>query len=209
VVEVRPLACVPQSDAAEIAALRAGDGFQHPGGAVFQLRLAGLDPGARCLATSAQSRLRRLSFIGLVTSHTGKLRALCPGRRPLIASEEPSPQCGLPIRLNRALPRLAGSGHALPKRSNSPLRTPPINACHSSGVNRRTEPSGFLLSRTPISPPLRFATSTQLPFEKLRELLNQCASEPGLTSRPPGLRLSMFLPRCVSFSMAFVTDYIE
>jgi hypothetical protein len=63
------------------------------------------------------------------------------------------------------------------KRSNSPLRTPPRNACHSSDVNRRTAPSDSLLLRTPISPPGRLATSTQLPLAKLRELLTQLKPE--------------------------------
>jgi|ERR1700691_5403488 len=57
--------------------------------------------------------------------------------------------------------------------SNSPFRTPPRNACHSSGVKRRTAPSESLLLRTPISRSGRLATSTQLPLEKLRELLTQ------------------------------------
>src|SRR5271166_30046 len=64
-------------------------------------------------------------------------------------------------------------GHFLPKLSNSPFRTPPRNACHSSGVNRRTAPLESLLFRTPISPSGRLATSTQLPLEKLSELLTQ------------------------------------
>jgi len=68
---------------------------------------------------------------------------------------------------------LCSCGHFLPKRSNSPFRTPPRNACHSSGVNRRTAPSASLLLRTPISSSGRLATSTQLPFEKLSELLTQ------------------------------------
>ncbi len=63
--------------------------------------------------------------------------------------------------------------HFLPKLSNSPFRTPPRKACHSSDVNRRTGPSESRLLRTPISPPGRLATSTQLPLEKLRELLTQ------------------------------------
>jgi hypothetical protein len=63
--------------------------------------------------------------------------------------------------------------HFLPKRSNSPFRAPPRKACHSSGVNLRTEPSGSRLLRTPISPSGRLATSTQLPLEKLSELLTQ------------------------------------
>jgi len=45
-----------------------------------------------------------------------------------------------------------------------------MNACHSSGVNRRTAPSASLLFLTPTSPPARLATSTQLPFAKLSEL---------------------------------------
>src|ERR1700722_13191904 len=57
-----------------------------------------------------------------------------------------------------------------PKRSNSPFRTPPRNACHSSGVKRSTAPSASRLFRTPISLPVRLATSTQLPLAKLSEL---------------------------------------
>src|SRR3954447_25459690 len=68
-------------------------------------------------------------------------------------------------------------GRYMQKRSNSPLRTPPRNACHSSDVNRRTAPSDSLLLRTPISPPGRLATSTQLPLAKLRELLIQLKPE--------------------------------
>jgi hypothetical protein len=61
----------------------------------------------------------------------------------------------------------------LPKLSNSPLRAPPRKACHSSGVNRRTGPSGCLLLRTATPPSAMLATSTQLPLEKLSELLTQ------------------------------------
>ena len=68
-------------------------------------------------------------------------------------------------------------GPYMQKRSNSPLRTPPRNACHSSDVNRRTAPSDSLLLRTPISPSGRLATSTQLPLAKLRELLTQLKPE--------------------------------
>ena len=55
-------------------------------------------------------------------------------------------------------------GRYLQKPSNSPFRTPPRKACHSSDVNFRTGPPEFLLLRTPISPPGRLATSTQLPL---------------------------------------------
>jgi hypothetical protein len=55
-------------------------------------------------------------------------------------------------------------GRYLPKLSNSPFLTPPRKACHSSDVNLRTGPAEFLLFRTPISPPGRLATSTQLPL---------------------------------------------
>jgi Arginase family len=61
-------------------------------------------------------------------------------------------------------------GHSLrqrrypPKPSNSPFRTPPRKARHSSDVNLRTGPDEYLLLRTPISPPGRLATSTQLPL---------------------------------------------
>src|SRR5450755_860009 len=82
-----------------------------------------------------------------------------------------------------------------PKLSNSPFRTPPRNACHLSDVNRRTGPLESLLSRTPISPAGRLATSTQLLLEKLRELLIQYESEPGLPGRPPRVSLPMSLPR--------------
>jgi hypothetical protein len=51
-----------------------------------------------------------------------------------------------------------------PKPSNSPFRTPPRKARHSSDVNLRTGPDEYLLLRTPISPPGRLATSTQLPL---------------------------------------------
>src|SRR5712691_11630773 len=82
------------------------------------------------------------------------------------------------------------------KRSNSPFRAPPRNASHSLGVNRRTGPCGSLLSRTPMPPPGRLATSTQLLFEKLRELLTQGRSEADdLSGRwSPSVRLSTSLP---------------
>jgi hypothetical protein len=80
-------------------------------------------------------------------------------------------------------------GHCLQKRSNSPFRTPPRNACHSSGVNRRTGPAESLLLRTPISPWGRLATSTQLPFEKLRELFTQQGPDSGLPGGFPNTGL--------------------
>lgn len=55
---------------------------------------------------------------------------------------------------------------------------PPRKACHSSGVKRRTGPWGSLLLRRPTPPSGRLATSTQLPLEKLRELLIQQRPEP-------------------------------
>jgi hypothetical protein len=57
---------------------------------------------------------------------------------------------------------------------------------------------GSLLSRTPISPSDRLATSTQLLLEKLRELLIQHESEPGPPGRPPSVSLLTSLPRCLS-----------
>jgi hypothetical protein len=82
-----------------------------------------------------------------------------------------------PGRLPRGHPagaRASRPGRHFPQKlSNSPFRTPPRKACHSSDVNRRTGPSESLLLRTPISWPGRLATSTQLPLEKLRELLTQ------------------------------------
>src|SRR5437588_9570556 len=82
------------------------------------------------------------------------------------------------------------------KRSNSPFRAPPRNASHSPGVNRRTGPCGSLLSRTPMPPLGRPATSTLLLFEKLRELLTQDRSAADdLSGRwSPSVRLSTSLP---------------
>lgn len=58
-------------------------------------------------------------------------------------------------------------------RSNSPLRTPPINASHSAMVKFRVPFPGCLLSRTRMISPARPATSTQLPVWMLRELFIQ------------------------------------
>src|SRR6266852_6394638 len=113
-------------------------------------------------------------------------------RTPLSAWEGPSPELWSTASLTRKLRHFfARGGHTLAKLSNSPFRTPPRNACHSSEVNRRTGPSESLLSRTPISPAGRLATSTQLLLEKLRELLIQYGAEPGLPGRPPGVSLPM------------------
>src|SRR5689334_13744860 len=92
---------------------------------------------------------------------------------------------------DRRLSCLSFYGPYMQKRSNSPLRTPPRNACHSSDVNRRTAPSDSLLLRTPISPPGRLATSTQLPLAKLRELLTQLKPE---YSGFPSVALPTVLP---------------
>src|SRR5580692_7355131 len=75
--------------------------------------------------------------------------------------------------------------HFLPKLSNSPFRTPPRNACHSSEVKRSTAPWASRLLRTPISPSGRLATSTQLPLEKLNELLTQYEPESGFSAGFP------------------------
>ena len=64
----------------------------------------------------------------------------------------------------RHVRRLRHVQRYVPKRSNSPFRTPPRKACHSAGVNRRTGPAESLLLRTPIVSPGRLATSTQLPL---------------------------------------------
>jgi len=81
----------------------------------------------------------------------------------------------LPLRPKVIAPYFHGP--YMQKRSNSPFCTPPRNARHSSDVNRRTAPWDSLLLRTPISPPGRLATSTQLPLAKLRELLTQLKPE--------------------------------
>src|SRR5271156_4134912 len=75
--------------------------------------------------------------------------------------------------------------HFLPKLSNSPFRTPPRNACHSSDVKRSTAPWASRLLRTPISPSGRLATSTQLPLEKLNELFTQKEPESGFSAGFP------------------------
>jgi hypothetical protein len=73
-------------------------------------------------------------------------------------------ECRLQNEEAAGVPRRRPSGRYLPKPSNSPFLTPPIKACHSSGVNLRTGPAEFLLLRTATSPPGRPATSTQLPL---------------------------------------------
>jgi hypothetical protein len=94
-------------------------------------------------------------------------------RRAPKTSEGPSASVLIDRYHEQDATALCSYGHFLPKRSNSPFRAPPRKACHSSDVNRRTGPSGSLLLRTPIPPSGRLATSTQLPLEKLRELLTQ------------------------------------
>jgi hypothetical protein len=130
-----------------------------------------------------------------------------PGRMIRQGSLRLSPIDGQP---EQTLRWHAHGGHILPKLSNSPFRTPPRNACHSPDVNRRTGPSESLLSRTPIPPSGRPATSTQLLLEKLRELLTQSEPEPGLPGRRPSELLSTSLPRCMSGDLWPVAcDYAE
>src|SRR5262249_20513002 len=57
--------------------------------------------------------------------------------------------------------------------SNSPSRTPPMKASHSVGVNARTEPVGFLESRTPTVPSAADATPTHFGPPPLRRDLRQ------------------------------------
>ena len=86
------------------------------------------------------------------------------------------------------------SSNYLPKLSNSPLWAPPMKACHSSGVKRRTAPSGCRLLRTPISPPDRSATSTQLPLAKLSELLTHLGPASDPSGRLPSEALTISFP---------------
>jgi hypothetical protein len=111
---------------------------------------------------------------------------------------------------NGTLRRFSRGGHILPKLSNSPFRTPPRNACHSPGVNRRTGPLESLLSRTPISPSGRFATSTQSLLARLRELLIQDESEPGPPERPSCVSLpTSYLAECrVIYGLGVTTESI-
>src|SRR3712207_890074 len=67
----------------------------------------------------------------------------------------------------------AGAGDV--GQSNSPARTPAVNAVHSAAVNVRVGPAGFLLFRTARAPLSRSATSTQLAWALLRLLLRQVA----------------------------------
>ena len=99
------------------------------------------------------------------------------------------------------------SGYFLPKRSNSPFRTPPRKACHSSGVNSRTGPPEFLLLRTPTPPSGRHATSTQFPLEKLRELLTQLEPDPGPSGAFPSVVLpTLYLTDCRKFIPSVATE---
>jgi len=100
--------------------------------------------------------------------------------------------------LGRELAHPARSGHWPQNLSNSPFRTPPRKARHSSGVNRRTPPSESLLWRTPTRPSDSPATSTQLLLEKLSELLIQDDSEPGPPGWPVCASLPTSLPRWMS-----------
>src|SRR5579862_9890305 len=79
----------------------------------------------------------------------------------------------MPGAVSAAVSQVRLFGYLRPKLSNSPLWAPPIKASHSSGVKRRTGPRGSRLFRTPTPPSGRSATSTQLPLEKLSELLTQ------------------------------------
>src|SRR5262249_61672192 len=104
---------------------------------------------------------------GWASAQAGTRAALScgsPGPSGLLSSAGRG--AGTPRDRRRPLPddRSASSGPYLPKLSNSPFLTPPRKACHSSDVNLRTGPAEFLLFRTPISPPGRLATSTQLPL---------------------------------------------
>src|SRR5579859_2777378 len=130
---------------------------------------------------------------------------VCPGPAPArpgrvgtaaaTRSGGPSGDPPLPFRSAGAISTATAPGscgQSVPNRSNSPFRTPPRNAYHSSGVNDRTGPAESLLLRTPIPPPGRSATSTQLPLEKLRELLTQ--SEPDPSGALPCVVLPTSLP---------------
>jgi len=66
---------------------------------------------------------------------------------------------------------MAGLPGTTPAQSSSPFLTPETKASHSARVNRSTGPVGSLELRTALPPPGNLATSTQLPREKLSELL--------------------------------------
>jgi hypothetical protein len=97
---------------------------------------------------------------------TGALRVVsrlleCRGPRSRF---RPAPGTVRPVPSAADYPELPAIRSYLPKRSNSPFRTPPRKARHSSGVNLRTGPAQSRLLRMPTVPPGRLATSTQLPL---------------------------------------------
>jgi hypothetical protein len=119
------------------------------------------------------------------------------GEGPSARCKGPSHELWSMASLSKARRRPARGGQILPKLSNSPFRAPPRNACHSPEVNLRTGPSESLLSRTPISPSGRLATSTQLPLEKLSELFTQEGPEPGRSGEFFSVGLpTMYLTDC-------------
>ena len=65
-----------------------------------------------------------------------------------IRLQDPRPRAKV-AKLHKRLRYRPPRTHNCPKLSNSPIRTPPRKARHSSGVNRSTRSCGALLSRTP------------------------------------------------------------
>jgi hypothetical protein len=100
-----------------------------------------------------------------------------------------------------------------PKISNSPLRIPSTNACHSSGGSLMKGPEVSLLIRIRTVLSGSCATSTQLPFEKLRELLTQLSglicSCLGGCSDFLSIGLSIFLIYSSSLILKLLTALIQ
>jgi hypothetical protein len=117
-------------------------------------------------------------------------RARCTDSRAGLRPEPMAPRPEAKVEHEGVSSASPGRDAVLPNLSNSPSCAPPRKASHSSCVNLRTGPSGSLLLRTPTESPGSSATSTQLPLEKLRELLTQTAfirsrpSSPGCYRKP-------------------------
>ena len=174
---------------------RSGDGFLQLVGELADEPAGGAGLSGACSGHERQAGLARssatLTWRVEPRSQPGLRWTQPPGEREALSAlcAGPSPGLWSTASLGRTLRHPALGGHILPKLSNSPFRTPPRNACHSPDVNRRTGPSESLLSRIPISPSARLATSTQLPLEKLRELFIQDEPEPVLSGWSPGVGL--------------------
>ncbi len=167
----------------------------------YRVTVARGTPSPALLSCSDESPKAEARYAAVSVTRAGLLRA-GPRRRTRPAARPDSPAPPItsagPEWPARSVPRTITARFSrgfvprekpcyilvLPKSSNSPWCTPPMKACHSSGVNRSTGPSRSRLFRTPTVPPGRSETSTQLPLAKLSELFTQV--EPAIAA-PAGL----------------------